>query len=791
MAIVVPILSQFNDKGIKDAIKEFKKAQTTLGKFSAVGDIFQGVGKNLTKNVTLPIVALGGAMALLVKEAMEVEASQHRLRTLLLNTGGASELQVKALFQQAEALEKVGVVSKQNIMVAQSQLATFDLQASTIAKLTPAILDYVTAEKGAKASADDFRSMVNGLAQAMNGNFASLTKTGFVLDDHTKKMIASGTESERAAAIVEVLNSTYKDFNKSLLDTPEGQLIKLQQEFSNLREELGKALIPVFNDFVNIIRSDLMPVVQDGANFLTNLVKGFSNLDEETRKSIIQFVGLVAIAGPVLVAVGAITKSLVTLAKVFILLAKSKLLIPIVIIALIGAFRAQSDAQYQLAKESGNAWLQIARVIELGIQFAMTVIQEFINGLMVFNLALDHASKVADNFYDRLAGRQTDSLQSFGERLKGLRKGEFLNFATDLTGLSSVVQNFTDSFSSIEQSITDVDANLASLLEGIENEASAMANATKATKNKKKANDELKKSIIELRKNAVDKLKTALNDAQSKLDETRRKYNTFKDSIKSAITGVVDFQEAGKGADFFERLQDQADKAKGFADKIKKLIRMGLSQSALQQVIDAGADAGGVIADQIIAGGADMVKDVNKLVKSVDVLATEAGKQGAAKFYNAGIALGEQVVAGLLAALAAAQAALDAAMRGDAKGASKANQKKAKKKSGGPATTTSSSKVFKTTTTGGTVITTPFKLAKGGLVRNPAIAMIGEAGPEVVIPLDKLKEMQGGNGRNQTVVININAGNVVGSKEDLLAFVQRGLREYDRRNGKLNINGIK
>jgi hypothetical protein len=50
------------------------------------------------------------------------------------------------------------------------------------------------------------------LAQALNGNFASLTRVGFVLDKVTKKTIASGSESERAAAIVKVLESTYKGF---------------------------------------------------------------------------------------------------------------------------------------------------------------------------------------------------------------------------------------------------------------------------------------------------------------------------------------------------------------------------------------------------------------------------------------------------------------------------------------------------------------------------------------------------------------------------------------------------
>jgi hypothetical protein len=62
--------------------------------------------------------------------------------------------------------------------------------------------------------------MTNGLAQALNGNFSSLTRVGFVIDENTKKQIKSGNESERAQAIIEVLNSTYKDFNKNLKSNP-------------------------------------------------------------------------------------------------------------------------------------------------------------------------------------------------------------------------------------------------------------------------------------------------------------------------------------------------------------------------------------------------------------------------------------------------------------------------------------------------------------------------------------------------------------------------------------------
>jgi hypothetical protein len=197
-----------------------------------------------------------------VQAAIKAQAEQNRLEQILLNTNGASKEQVAVLVEQAKALEQLGVVSAGNVSVVQSQLATFDLQASTIQTLTPAILDYVTAEKGATAASSDFKSMTNGLAQALNGNFTSLTKTGFVLDENTKNLIKNGTEQERSAAILQVLNSTYKDFNENLRDTPEGKIQALRNSFDGLLTTIGFALLPVFEDLVRMFQDELLPAFE-------------------------------------------------------------------------------------------------------------------------------------------------------------------------------------------------------------------------------------------------------------------------------------------------------------------------------------------------------------------------------------------------------------------------------------------------------------------------------------------------------------------------------------------------
>jgi hypothetical protein len=65
-------------------------------------------------------------------------------------------------------------------------------------------------------------------------------------------------------------------------------------------------------------------------------------------------------------------------------------------------------------------------------------------------------------------------------------------------------------------------------------------------------------------------------------------------------------------------------------------------------------------------------------------------------------------------------------------------------------------------------------MAAGGIVTGPTLAMIGEAGPEAVIPLDRMGSMGGNN-----VTINVNGG-------DPNAVVD-ALRRYMQLNGSVPI----
>jgi phage-related minor tail protein len=70
------------------------------------------------------------------------------------------------------------------------------------------------------------------------------------------------------------------------------------------------------------------------------------------------------------------------------------------------------------------------------------------------------------------------------------------------------------------------------------------------------------------------------------------------------------------------------------------------------------------------------------------------------------------------------------------------------------------------------------KMANGGIVTSPTLALIGEAGPEAVVPLGKGGGMSG-------IVINISGG--LGTSTDIANAVYENLRFYNQNVGPLRI----
>ncbi len=160
-----------------------------------------------------------------------------------------------------------------------------------------------------------------------------------------------------------------------------------------------------------------------------------------------------------------------------------------------------------------------------------------------------------------------------------------------------------------------------------------------------------------------DKMSRALDDAKQKLESAQQAFDDFKTGTADAISGVVNFGDAAAysaergGVTFFDALEMQANKAKDFGSLVDRLLAAGLSKDALQQVLDAGVEAGSFIAEQLLESSENILR-ANKLVEETSKIAQAIGQRASEKFYQAGIANAQAYLKGVEEAIAKAEAML-------------------------------------------------------------------------------------------------------------------------------------
>ena len=583
-AIAVNIITTFDAGDIQKAQRELAKLAKSVempgdslkelgSKFQSAGRSISDVGVGLTKSIGVASAAFIAFGVSSVKAASEAEAAQNRLRQILLTTGGASEQQVEALNKQAKALENLGVVSAGNITIAQSQLATFDLQAETIRKLTPAVLDYVTAEKGAAASADDFKQMTNGLAQALQGNFASLSRTGFVLSETDKSLIKNGTEAERTSSLVKILNSTYKDFNETLRGTTEGRLQVLRNQFNDLQERIGKALLPVMESLMTLIETKLAPAFD-------KLVKKFEDLTDEQKNALVQFTLFGAAIGPTTILVGNLVGAIGNLITAF-----GKL---------VGAAAA---ARISLIR------LTLVGAVILGL---IAVIDKLAERFEPVRIAVGLTGAAFRNIFKEIRLLILRADFALTSMLKGALEGFSFGFA-DTSGLEKRLQNIAKEArkvsNEIDQAMVNVIKNRDTTIsaasvavEALRDQAHAARNSTKATEDdteKTYLSEEAKKKAAAAAKKLAEKLREqakAFREISSSFNDFAKSVSQPEQSLEgllaSANSNLALFKSTA--ADTSIRTDTLIKRLDGLANTIREQLN-GALEIAKQRLAEAQA----------------------------------------------------------------------------------------------------------------------------------------------------------------------------------------------------------
>ena len=242
MAINIPIITDFDSRGIKKAEKAFAEISKAGTK----------VGTSL-KNALLPVgLALGGLAVAGAKFAMaaaEDEKSAALLARQLKVTTKATDAQVKATEDFILKMSLANGVADDELRPSLSKLVRGTKDVSKAQKLLALSLDI------SKGSGKSLSQVTDSISKALGGNMGALAR----LSPEVKKMVK---DQKSLDEILQALGKTYAGSAATAADTFQGRMDRLKVAINETKESIGYALLPIFEKMVDFIQKRILPAIQ-------------------------------------------------------------------------------------------------------------------------------------------------------------------------------------------------------------------------------------------------------------------------------------------------------------------------------------------------------------------------------------------------------------------------------------------------------------------------------------------------------------------------------------------------
>lgn len=683
------------DKAVTKPLKEAEQQAKKLGD-ELKGGLDKGkIGAKDFQKAAMPaglaLGAVAGAFGLFAKQAEEAEIAQRRLTQVLTTMGyGEATGRVSAY---ADELERTVAVDGEVIKATQTKLATFAnltksvgesggaFDRATVAALDLAAAGFGSAETNAVQLGKALQDPVKGIS--------ALGRAGVTFTAQEKEKIKTLVESGNVLAAQDVILKAVEGQVGGTAEASKSAFAEIKIAVENAGESIGAVLLPIIQKVATVF-------------------SGFARfVADNTGVFIALGVAIGIIAGAV--------------------------------VAINTAFRIYYGIQLAIVKAQ---WLWNAALNANPI------------GLIVIGIAAVIAILV-------IAYKRFEGFRNVVNTVVNAVIGYF-EFMTNvwikaINGFISGINKFTGIFSKVGINIGKIgeigEVTFGRLGEASDKAAGSAADFRKAdqesmdayNKNKQdattetntftgavdKAGDAAKKAaekIKGLREDLGKGFEKALTTATEVLNKARGEFDKFAGSVADSITGALNFKDAytagtETGSGFVSALTAQAAKIKTFSELTNRLLTMGLSEAALQQVLAAGVDSGTAIANELIRGGQDAItgpNGINALTASVQSAANTLGLNAAGQFRQAGVDTGQALVDGINSVISKYKVSLKS---------KKLTAKQLKKLQKDFA-------IDVQLAFSGAGAETP-ELANGGIFTGRQNAVIGEAGAEAVIPITR------------------------------------------------------
>ena len=716
MAINIPILSSLNADGFEKAAREFKALKTN-------GEKANYAISKAALPAAAALAAVGAAAVTFVKAAMDDNTAALKLSTTIKNVTGSTDAAIAANEKYITSLMLSTNTADDFLRPAQARLirSTEDItQAQDLLALAVDI---------SVGSGKDLESVTNALAKGFDGNLTALGKLGLGIDQ-------SQIKAKDFGGIIKTLGDKFDGFGQIAAQTAEGKLKTFSLTIAEMKESIGNLLLPV----------------------VIAILKPLQNLADWASKHTTTFVivagvitGLAAAIVTVNIAMKIWTATTKAFTAVQTLFNAAMAANPIgLIVVAIGLFIAALVIAYK--KFEG-----FRDIVNSGLNIMVEGFEGWAN---IFISAVNLITKGINGF--------TGLFKYVGieiGKIGPIAAVEFGRIGDSVEMTTGHLLHLDDNVKVVKETADDLVPSLGNVSTGLGKVGGASKKTEDQTKKTAAAFAKMRAETVKLRaaeKARAEALATtyenALNNDKDFLANAQKDFRDFASGISGAITGAFSFTDAleiGKnsGLGFIEGLRIQANEAGQFGERIALLVARGLSGPALDQVVKAGAKAGTVIADELLntVGGIDIA---NQLTADVQGVADRVGQAAAVRFKQAGIDNATAYISGVQATidrykLLAMYVGTDDGTAGRF-----------------AADIAGLASIY-----GGLTA-----MASGGIVTSPTMALLGESGPEAVIPLGS------GGGLGNTYNISVDAG-IAGNPVEIGQQIVTAISKYERSAG--------
>ena len=200
--------------------------------------------------------------------------AETRVQQIMTNLGAKGRGYTEVLKKQARALQQVTTIGDEVTLYGASQLGTFQLQGKNLKALVPSLQNLAVAQYGVNVTQEEMFQSANQLGKVFTGQVGSMKRMGISFSKAQEKILKTGSESQKTATLIQVINDNYGNLARRMAKTPEGRIMRLKNAWGDIRETLYFKVLPVQEKVINYL-SDHLPQIQAAFMKVINTVQSW------------------------------------------------------------------------------------------------------------------------------------------------------------------------------------------------------------------------------------------------------------------------------------------------------------------------------------------------------------------------------------------------------------------------------------------------------------------------------------------------------------------------------------